>query len=103
MTYGMDNGRELSSVEVGQLKQKGRVEIQCDCGAVLYVWSDRNECLCHRARCLTCRHAASFALTAKGKPRLFRFNDTYEEWEVARKQVYTLDSVCLLQGKDGAL
>lgn len=70
------------------IQEKKYHRIQCECGNVLYVWTNRNDCTCHRARCLRCKNDGSYMVEwverASGmRATLITINDTYAEWEAA--------------------
>ncbi len=70
------------------IQQNKYYRIQCDCGHELFVWTNRNDCTCHRARCLRCKNDVSYMVEwverAHGmRATLITVNDTYEEWEAA--------------------
>lgn len=62
--------------------------IQCECSHVFYVWTNRNDCTCHRARCLRCKNDVSYMVewverAAGMRATLITISDTYAEWEAA--------------------
>lgn len=74
--------------DYAHIEANGFHRITCECGNTLFVWTNRNDCTCHRARCLRCKKAVSYMLelverAAGMRATLMTVNDSYEEYLAA--------------------
>ena len=64
----------------------GFLRIICqNCKHIFYAWPNRNNCPCHRARCLRCKNGPSYAVTMVKlnngwRARQYVYSDTYEDY-----------------------
>lgn len=82
----MIEAKRLYEHELTQLVRDGFLRISCPhCPNIIFAWSNRNACPCHRARCLQCKQGSSYHVELKKtkedyRARLFVFDDTYEDF-----------------------
>ena len=82
--------QRISGEAFDRMMDEKFLRVVCECGNELFVWTNRNICTCHRARCLVCRTDNSFMVNmtkvkAGVKARLIIVNDSYDDYLKALK------------------
>ena len=82
--------QRIGGEDFDRMMKEKFLRVVCECGNELFIWTNRNICTCHRARCLVCRKDNSFLVSMTKvkdgvKARLIIVNDTYEDYLRALK------------------